>query len=95
MYDGGWYLIANGGDIVDASKHSVSKNPTTNLYYRLLIKNVGLSDLKKYRCQGKNGNGVPHIFYLKLNFLGRCNYILVIYNKQQYNICSILYCCLL
>ena len=45
-YDGGWYLIANGGDIVDESKHSVSKNPTTNLYYRLLIKNAELSDLK-------------------------------------------------
>ena len=89
-YDGEWYLIANGGDVVDEPKHSVSKNPTTNLYYRLLIKNVGLSDLKKYRCQGKNVNGVPHIFYLKLNFLGRCNYILVIYKVEH-----ILYCCLL
>jgi hypothetical protein len=67
-YGGEWYLIANGGDIVDEPKHSVSKNPTTNLYYRLLIKNVGLSDLKKYRCQRKNGIGVFQAFYLKLDF---------------------------
>ena len=89
-YDGEWYLIANGGDVVDEPKHSVSKNPTTNLYYRLLIKNVGLSDLKKYRCQGINVNGVSQAFYLKLDFLGRCNYILVIYKVEH-----ILYCCLL
>ena len=89
-YDGGWYLIANGGDIVDESKHSVSKNPTTNLYYRLLIKNVGLSDLKKYRCQGKNVNDVLQTFYSKLDFIGRCNYILVIFKVE-----NIFYCCLL
>jgi hypothetical protein len=82
-YDAGWYLIVNGGDIIDESKHSISKNPTTNLYYRLLIKNVGLSDLKKYSCQGRNFNGVFQTFYLQLDFLGRCNYILVIFKVEN------------
>jgi hypothetical protein len=41
-YDGGWYLIANGGDIVDASKHSVSKIPTTNLYSPPCTTNTGV-----------------------------------------------------
>ena len=89
-YGGEWYLIANGGDIVDEPKHSVSKNPTTNLYYRLLIKNVGLSDLKKYRCQGKNVNGVFQAFYLKLDFWGRCNYILVIFKVENRFYCYLL-----
>ena len=82
-YDGGWNRIANGGDIEDESKHSVSKKPTTDLYYRLLIKNVEQSDLKKYRCQGRNVNDVSQIFYLMLDFLGRCNYILVIFKVEN------------
>jgi hypothetical protein len=89
-YGGEWYLIANGGDVLDESKHSVSKNPTTNLYYRLLIKNAELSDLKKYRCQGRNVNGVSQAFYLQLDFLGRCNYILVICKVENRFYCYLL-----
>ena len=66
--------VASGADTVDGSKYSVSKNPSTGLYYRLLIKNVGVSDLKKYRC---NARIVQH-FYLQLDVLGRYNYTLVI-----------------
>ena len=71
MYnDGQWHVIANGGDVVDESKHSVSKN-SLGLYYRLHILNVGVSDVKKYRCYGYV-NGMDQYFYLKLDILGRC-----------------------
>ena len=69
--------VAAGGTVLDKSKHSVSKNPLTNRYYRLHILNVEVSDLKKYRCQALV-NGKNYFFYIKLDFLGRCNYILVI-----------------
>jgi hypothetical protein len=68
---GGWINIANGGDVVDGSKYSTSKNPSTGLYYRLHIMKVGLSDIKKYRCQGITDERIK-IFYLELNLLGRC-----------------------
>ena len=72
VYNGGeWVNIANGGDVLDDSKYSTSKNPSTGLYYRLRILNVGISDIKKYRCQGIVDEGFQ-IFYLELDLLGRC-----------------------
>ena len=72
-------LVANDGLTVDGSKYSVSKNPSTGLYYRLHILNVGVSDVEKYRCSGLD-NGVSRAFYLKLDILGRCTDMLVIFN---------------
>ena len=70
MYYGGRLeTVSINGDVVNASKYSVSTNPSTGLYYRLHIKNVGVSDLKKYRCQGLV-NSVNQCFYIKLDFLG-------------------------
>ena len=69
--------VAIDGDSINDSKYSVSKNPSTGLYYRLHIKNVGVSDLNKYRCQGLV-NGVNQYFYIKLDFLGGCGYTLII-----------------
>jgi hypothetical protein len=66
--------VASGADTVDGSKHSVSKNPSTGLYYRLHILNVGVSDVKKHRCKATNFQD----FYIKLDVLGRYNYSLVI-----------------
>ena len=74
---GRWNVIADCGDTIDDSKYSKSENPLTGLYYRLHILNVGVSDLKTYRCQ-TNVNGMIPNFYLKLDLLGRCNYTLVI-----------------
>ena len=71
-------IIASGADAIDSSKYSVSMNPSTGLYYRLHILNVGVSDVKKYRCQGFN-NGMILIFYLQLILLGRCNHTSVIF----------------
>ena len=79
VYHGGKLSnVAAGADTVDGSKYSVSKNPSTGLYYRLHIQNVGESDLKKYKCQG-NVNGGIQSFYLQLIFIGRCTYIFVIF----------------
>ena len=66
---GGWNIIAAGGDTTENFKYSVSKNPSTGLYYRLHILNVGVSDLKKYRCE-RNVNGMIQIFYIELDLLG-------------------------
>ena len=78
MYNGGSVdIVSNGGDVVDESKYSVSKNPLTGLYYRLHILNVGVSDVKKYRCLA-----VFQSFYLKLILRGRCNYILIIFKME-------------
>ena len=66
-------IIAAGGDVIDNSKYSTSKNPSTGLYYRIHILNVGVSDVKKYRCRGSN-NGMIINFYLQLILLGRCNH---------------------
>ena len=46
-----WDIVAAGGDTVNGSKYAVSKNPSTGLYYRLHILNVGVSDGKKNRCE--------------------------------------------
>jgi len=74
-------IIAAGGDTTDKSKYDVSKNPITGLYYRLHILNVGVSDVKKYRCDGPV-SGLIHYFYLQLIFIGKCNYILVIFKEE-------------
>ena len=79
MYnDGGWAIIADRGGTIGDSKYSVSKNPPTGLYCRLHILNAIVSDANMYRCVG-NVNGRIELFYLMLDFLGRCNYILGIY----------------
>ena len=87
---GTWDIVADGGTTIDGSKYSTSKNTPTALYYRLHILNVGESDLKKYRCEG-GVNGVLQYFYLQLIFIGRCNYILVIFNvvKQVQKSCRL------
>jgi hypothetical protein len=56
-------VIASANDINDKAKYSVAKNPT-GLYYRLHILNVGVSDVKKYRCNAVF-NKVTKNFYLK------------------------------
>ena len=71
-------IIADGGTVIDNSKYSTSKNPLTGLYYRLHILNVGVSDVKKHRCEG-NVNGRIKVFYLQLYLSGRRNYALVIF----------------
>jgi hypothetical protein len=71
VYIGRWVNIAFGGDVIDRSKNSVSKNPSTGQYYRLHILNVGMSDIKKYKCEGFV-NAVIQQFYLELDLLGRC-----------------------
>ena len=63
---------------IDGSKYSVSNNPSTGLNYRLHILNVGISDVKKYRCETAI-NGVLHYFYTKLDFLSRYIYTMVIF----------------
>ena len=79
VYKGGsWDIIAFGGDVTDSYKYSTSKNPSTELYYRLHILNVGVSDLKKYRSE-RVVNGIIQNFYLQLILIGTCNYILVIF----------------
>ena len=86
MYDGGSVTtIAIDGDAIDDSKYLVSNNTLTGLYYRLHIVNVGVSDLKKYRCQGLV-NGVNQYFYIQLDLLGGFWYILIIcqVRKQIY-----------
>ena len=73
-----WNVIADRGDTVNESKYSTSRNPPTGLYYRLHILNVGVSDLKKYKCQGPVNERIQS-FYLQLILIGRCKYILVIF----------------
>jgi hypothetical protein len=52
VYNGGSVItVASGADAVNGSKYSVSKNPSTGLYYRLHILNVGVSNIKKHRCK--------------------------------------------
>jgi hypothetical protein len=63
--------IASNGDVIDASKYSTSKNPSSGLYYRLHILNVEVSDVKKYRCSGIV-NGEYETFFLQLILIGRC-----------------------
>ena len=81
MYNGDTLdIIASRGDVTDKSKYNVSKNPSTELYYRLHILNVEVSDVKKYRCSGPS-NGMIQSFYLQLILIGRCNYILAIFKQ--------------
>ena len=75
-------MVANDSLTIDVSKYSVSTNPSTGLYYRLHILNVGVSDLEKYRCSGLV-NGVSRAFYLKLDILCRCTYMLVIFKVEN------------
>ena len=60
-------IVASDNVTTDNSKYSTSKNPA-GLYYRLYIKNVGVADLKKYKCQGK-ANAIPKQFYFQLELL--------------------------
>ena len=86
MYDGGSVTtVAIDGDAIDDSKYSVSKNPSTGLYYRLRILNVVVSDIQKYRCYGLV-NGVYQYFYIQLDYLGGCSYILIICQVRETNI---------
>ena len=81
MYNGNtWVLIASRADVIEDSKYSTSKNPSTGLYYRLHIMKVGVSDLKKYQCSGAV-DGRVQSFFLQLILIGRCNYILAIFNR--------------
>ena len=74
MFNGGTLnTVAIRADTSDDSKYSTSKNPLTGLYYRLHILNVGVSDVKKYRCYAIV-DGVNKRFYLKLDLVGRCYY---------------------
>ena len=75
-------IIASGSDVIDISKYSVSMNPSTGQYYGLHILNVGVSDVKKYRCETAI-NGVLHYFYTKLEFLSRYIYTSVIFNIMR------------
>ena len=84
-YGGSVRTVAIDGDAIDDSKYLVSKNTLTGLYYRLHILNVGVSDLKKYRCQGLV-NGVNQYFYIQLDLLGRCSYTLIICQVRETHI---------
>ena len=81
VYNGGrWNTVAS--NVLDGSKYSVTKNPSTGLYYRLHILNVGVYDCKRYRCRGTLRGWFLQFFYLQLIFFGRCNYILVIFKEE-------------
>ena len=71
-------IIASRADTINDSKYSTSTNETTGLYYRLHIKNVEVSDVKKYRCSGPV-DGKLQVFYLQLILKGKCRYRLVIF----------------
>ena len=80
MYNSGIKTpVASGADTINDSKYSVSKNPSTGLYYKLHIMKVGVSDLKKYKCERHVNEGIQS-FYLQLILAGRCNYTSAIVN---------------
>jgi hypothetical protein len=81
-------IVAYGGDATDSSKYSVSTNPSTRLYYILHILNVGVSDVKKYKCEAVV-NGMIQSFYLQLILIGRCNYTLGIFKVEDRENCLI------
>ena len=83
-----WNIIADGGSVINVSKYSTSKNPTTEQYYILHILNVGVSDVKKYKCEAAI-NGDVQSFYLQLNLIGRCNYTLGIFKVEDRENCLI------
>jgi len=80
--------VANGADTIDNFKYSTSKNPSSGLYYRLHILNVGASDVKKYRCDGVV-NEMIQSFYLQLILFGRCNYTSVIFKVWKIEGCIV------
>ena len=83
VYSGGdTNIVANDGLTIDDPEYSTFKNPSTGRYYRLHMLNVEVSNLKKNRCSGLV-NGVNRIFFLKLDLLGMCNYILVIFKVRH------------
>ena len=89
VYNGGsGDIITAGGDVTNINKYSTSKNPLTGLYYRLHILNVGVSDVKKYKCEAII-NGDVQSFYLQLNLIGRCNYTLGIFKVEDRENCLI------
>jgi hypothetical protein len=59
---GSWDNVAGDDVNVNDDKYSTSKNPPTGLYYTLHILNVGVSDLKKYKCE-TSINGDVQNFY--------------------------------
>jgi hypothetical protein len=76
-------IIAADGATIDDSKYSVSKNPPlTGLYYRLHILNVGVSDIKKYKCEAVI-NRVIQMFYLQLIIIGRCNLLIIYWSSLR------------
>ena len=86
MYNGGsWNSIAVAFDITDIykSKYNVSTN-SAGLYYRLHILNVGMSDVKEYKCEAVV-DGKIQSFFLKLDLLGRCN-PMVIFNVVKHRL---------
>ena len=88
MYKGGkWDIIASGGTVTDSSKYSVSKNPSGQ-YYILHILHVGVSDVKKYKCE-RNVNEEIKAFFLQLNLIGRCNYALGTFKVEDRENCLI------
>ena len=75
-------IIAADGDTVDDSKYTVSKNPPlTGLYYRLHILNVGVSDIKKYKCEADVN--MIQMFYLQLINIGRCNLLIIYWSSLR------------
>jgi hypothetical protein len=69
-------IIESGAHVIDNSKYLTSTNPSTGLYYRLHLLNVGVSDVKQYRCQAYNE--MIQIFYLQLILLDSYNYTSVV-----------------
>jgi hypothetical protein len=67
--DGSVGVVANNQDMTDSYKYSTSKNPSTGLYYILHIKNVGVSDVMKNRCDDTGTTDTT--------------YTLKIYNKKK------------
>jgi hypothetical protein len=60
VYNGGSVgVVANNQTMIDDSKYSTSKNPSTGLYYRLQIKKVGVSDVMKHRCDEVVNGVIP------------------------------------
>ena len=76
-------IIAVDDDTIDDSIYSVSKNPPlTELYYRLHILNVGVSDIKKNTCEVVI-NRVIQMFYLQLIIIGRCNLLIIYWSSLR------------
>ena len=60
MYNGGSVgVVANNQAMIGDYRYSTSRNPSTGLYYILHIKNVGVSDVMKHRCDEVINGGIP------------------------------------